>query len=685
MKRLTLILLILILVSTVLGGAIASGITQAPHENPSTAESSFNPAIPLIHYGEIFDQLASGNYPEARTLLQQLKFVEYAHLPEEIIFIMGRYNDLTTDLTGNLDNLDSMLDICEQLLSQNKLDEASTKLDETKRLVDETVKLIETISKATEELILQIAPFVSPQEATVVNEAEARLQKAMERLAELETWYKDKLKNLEFEAEEKENLLITTLTLNVIPAKAWVGNQVTISGELKATDIPLPARDVSIFLDGRHFAIITTVENGTYETSFAFPYWYISEVVAQSFYLPQGTDKSAYLASSSEIKRVTALFHSTGLSIEIPEEMYPGLPVEISGKVSSRGNVVGRNIKALLDGEPLFEITTDDHGLFKRQLMLSKGIQTGGHNLKFIVEPDDEAYSAGASIDKDLNVVRVIPQMNIHAPSVIFLPRSVRFTGELYPPSSLQSVINLTGEIHSPLALKEATLTLEMAGVSTVAVIDEEEFELGLDVPFKFNIVGYEDMQVSLAPVEPWHLPAAYEVKIFVINLVYLVIILAAFILAGVVLLMRRRGVLRKEDSLSISPEKLQTLASPTEFRLPEIKLVPGDNQGVILKAYYMAVAVVQRLARVFLKPQATLREFSSQVMPLLGKFAGLFAKLTNLAERALYSRHSFGDDEASQAQNIALQMEEQGVEETETENRNAGMLNTKKQTRKHE
>jgi len=668
-KRLTLILLILILVSTVLGGAIASGITQVPHENPSTAESSFNPAIPLIHYSEIFDQLASGNYPEARTLLQQLKLVEYAHLPEEIIFIMGRYNDLTTNLTRNLDNLDSMLDVCEQLLSQNKLAETSTKLDEANRLVDEVALLIVSISKATEELISQATAFVSPQEATSVSEAEARLQKAMERLAELETWYKNELKNLELEAEDKENLLITTLTLNVVPSKAWVGTHVIISGELKATDILLPARDISIFLDGRHFANITTVENGTYETSFAFPYWYIPEIAAQSFYIPQGNDKSTHLAASSEIKRVTNLFYSTGLSVEIPEEVYPGLPVEVSGKVNSGGNVVGRSIRVLLDGEPLFEISTDDHGLFKRQLMLSKGIQTGGHNLKFIVEPDDEACSAGASIDKDLNVVRVIPQMNIHVPSIIFLPRSVKFTGELHPPLSLYSAIDLTGEIHSPLALKEATLTLDMAGVSTVAVIDEEEFELGLDVPLKFNIVGYEDMQVSLAPVEPWHLPAAHEVKIFVINMVYLVIILAAFILTGVVLLMRRRGILRKGDSLSISPEKLQTPVSTTEFRLPEIKLVPGDNQHVILRAYYMAVAVVQSLARVFLKPHATLREFSSQVMPSLGKFAGLFATLTNLAERALYSRHSFGDDEASQAQDIASQMEKQRVEKTETEN----------------
>jgi len=189
MQRLIQILLTLTLIATVFWGAVASGIAQTPHENPATAESHFNIALPLLHYSEIFEQVAKGKYPEARTLIQQLK-LDYAHLPEGIIFIMRRYNDLTSELTERLDSLDSMLDACEQLLSENRLDEASLKLSEASGLAGKAGEFIENISRATEELVIQVAPIVSPQEAEAVNDAQARLQRAIERLKELEAQYR---------------------------------------------------------------------------------------------------------------------------------------------------------------------------------------------------------------------------------------------------------------------------------------------------------------------------------------------------------------------------------------------------------------------------------------------------------------------------------------------------------------
>ena len=82
MRRLTLALLALALVAATLGGAVAGGITQVPHENPTTAESRFNIAVPLLHYSQIFNQVADREYSSARELIQQLE-LDYAYLPEE--------------------------------------------------------------------------------------------------------------------------------------------------------------------------------------------------------------------------------------------------------------------------------------------------------------------------------------------------------------------------------------------------------------------------------------------------------------------------------------------------------------------------------------------------------------------------------------------------------------------------
>jgi len=647
MKRLIQILLTLTLIATVFWGAVASGITQTPHENPATAESHFNIALPLLHYSEIFEQVAKGKYPEARTLIQQLK-LDYAHLPEGIIFIMRRYNDLTSELTERLDSLDSMLDACEQLLSENRLDEASLKLSEASGLVGKAGELIENISMATEELVLQVAPIVSPQEAEAVNDVQARLQRAIERLKELEAQYRGKLDSLETEARGKEYLSTTELTLNINPAQVWVGDQVTISGTLKAEDSTLPAREVRISLRGKHFTAATTVEDGSYKASFALPYWYASEVEAQAFYLPQGDDKLNFTASSSMVKKMAVLFYATKLKIEAPEKAYPGLAAEISGQVSSEGNIAGREIKVLLDGEPLFEAITEEHGLFQHQVVLSRETHAGEHSLSIAVAPEDKSRSAGVLIDKALSVVKVTPEIKVHAPKVIVLPQKVE----------------LTGEVHSPLPLQGATATLEMAGVSATSIVDEGKFKLGLDLPFKFNVMGFEEMKLSLAPSEAWQLPTTYKVNIFVLNSLYLAIVLAALILAAVVSLRRKTKIVQKEGGATTAQEKSQTSVSAIEFRLPEIKPGAGDNKGIILKAYYTAAAGVQRLTRVLLKPQMTLREFLCQVKPPLGMLAGLFAKLTSLAERALYSPHAPRKNEASLAQNLASQVKEKEDEE---------------------
>lgn len=656
MKRLTLILLTVILIVPAFWGAFASGITQIPHENPFTAESRLNLAPSLLHYSKIFDQVAKQDYAKARALVQQLK-LDYAHLPEEIIFIMMRYNDLTTDLTERLDRLDSKLDECDQLFFQNKLDAALLKLGEARELVGEVARLIGNISMATDELLGHLAPFVSLQEVEAVNEAKARLQKAIERLRELEEWYRDKLKSLDDEAKGKEDLLITELTLNINPAQIWVGDRVTLWGTLKAGDIPLATRRVPISLRGKYFTAATTMEDGSYEASFALPYWYTPEIEAQAFYLPRGDDKSSFLASSSALKKIDVLFHPTSVRIEVPEKVYPGLPAQINGEVISGGSIVRRSIKVLLDGGSFFEATTGSSGRFQHQVLLTKETGVGEHRLNITVAPENKSRSAGSSIDKTLTVAKVKPEIMVYAPKFIVLPQKVDLTGEVRSPLLLQGRVELTGEVRSILPLAGAALTLQMAGVSTTSTVDEGDFKLGVDLPLRFDVMGFEEMRVNLVPSEPWHLSTGHKVNTFVLNLVYLTIVVAALILTGVAILMKRLRIVRKKEIPFISSKNLPGPGMATELYLPVIKVSPGDNTGIILRAYYLAAAGVQRLARVLFKPQMTLREFLSQVTPPLGKFAELFAKLTSLAEKALYSRYILGNNEASLAQNLASQL----------------------------
>ena len=656
MRKLTLVSLAVVLAASALGGAVASGAAPAPHENPLTAESRFSFAPPLLHYGDIFGRIAERDYENARALLRELK-IDFANLPQEIAFIMARYNDLSADLTRTLDRLDDILDSCEQLLSQNKLDEVAPRLDEAGGIVEEVVEFIDTIGIATDEMLGLLAPFASPQEAGALSTASARLQKAVDRLRKLEEWYRSMLGTLEGEAEEKEILLSTELTLDVPPAQVWVGDPVTLSGTLKAEDGPLAARDISVFLMGTEFISTTTGEDGSYECRFAVPYWYTPGITTQSFYLPQGDDRSAFTAASSELRIIDVLFHSTDVTVDVPDVIYPGLSAEIRGEVLSQGNTVGREVNVLLDGQPLFEAITDNHGSFRHKAVLTRGTSQGRHRLSVRVAPEDQSRSAGASSDRTINVVKVTPEMLVYPPKFIILPRMVGKGGSPLFSPSLRGRIELKGELRSPLPLQGAALTLEMAGASTTVTTDRGDFELGVDLPFTFSLVGLEELKLGLAPVEPWHLPAEYRTTVFVVNLLYLGIVVMALVLAGVALLVKTSRVIRRRRQSLFYPGEPERSAAATGSNLPEVEPGLHDAGGLILEAYYSAVAAVQKLGRVLLRPQMTLREFLGHVAPSLGGLAEVFTRLTGLAERVLYSHHVFGEGDTSLAQGLASEL----------------------------
>jgi len=310
MKRIAVTSLAITLLVALASWETITAVTNVPHENPSTAETRFDIALPcLLRYGDILGMIAEKNYPQAKLLLEQLK-IDYAHLPEELAFIMGRYNELIAQLSSRLDTLDNVLNECEVLLSQNKLQEAHPKLGEAKSFIDEAAELVEDVGKATDELAAHLAPLISPQEVETTNQAKARLLKAIAKLKEMEAWYRNKLENLATITGEKEELSSTELTLDVNPVEVWVGNTITATGILKTEENTyLAAKSIFVLLDGKHSTTITTTEDGSYRVIFDIPYHYIPEMIAQASYVPEGEDVNSFLASSSSAKKIKILFH----------------------------------------------------------------------------------------------------------------------------------------------------------------------------------------------------------------------------------------------------------------------------------------------------------------------------------------------------------------------------------------
>ena len=353
------------------------------------------------------------------------------------------------------------------------------------------------------------------------------------------------------------------------------------------------------------------------------------------------------------------MFNQTQIEVELPGEAYPGLEVETSGIISivspdlDKEHSSGRIITAFLDWQPLLDLLEEqpllleqppffeaisERGSFESLPTLAPETALGEHILTIIVKEDNESCSAGVLINRTLLVTKMTPEIEIQAPGFTFLPRT----------------IHIEGKIKSDLPLQEAQVTLEMGRASAIATAGEDgKFEKDLSLPFQLNVMGSQKLEVTTEPLEPWHFPAYTEVDIFVINPTNIGLISIAFISIGMVLYSRRRrgGVAILEAPPL--PEVREIVLPPQ----PEVELV--GIQDRVIKAYMESVRFIEKMTGIALRSQETLREFLGEAISKIGRRREAFSKLTELAERTLYSPHPTQPEEAAKAEELTRKIKE--------------------------
>jgi hypothetical protein len=126
----------------------------------------------------------------------------------------------------------------------------------------------------------------------------------------------------------------------------------------------------------------------------------------------------------------------------------------------------------------------------------------------------------------------------------------------------------------------------------------------------------------------------------------------------GVLLVVRRRG--RPDPGEWPSPATLLVEESPAK---EAVAVKPGVGfegvKGMLLEAYVRAAVVVEGATGVRMGPHVTLREFLREATLGMHGAVGAFARLTALAERALYSSHAPEAEQAAAAEKLAVEVEE--------------------------
>ncbi len=616
--------------------------TLTPHEDPSITKSTLDAYSFLEEYAAIFALMANQQFKNASQISEKLSHMT---VPQELSYIINRYNNITQQLITTLNDLQTTLDTTASLLDQNRLNEAEQTLDHAGVLVAKAQILINDLKDATATLSQRMGVFATAA-GSRTQQAYNQLQSMIEKLSALIERYYSLLQQAIQRAEEikTQNLDATTLTLALDRTKCYVGDTITVSGKLTSKGTTLGNREIKLFIDKTQVATTKTSSNGNYYTTIKVPYKYVDSIRVNTTYSPEGNDKNRYLAALSPTITLQLIFYKTSLEISSPDVAYPGLPLTITGKVTDPNGtaLTERKVNILIDDTKETQVKTDKNGTFTTKFTINTQITLGKHILTVTVDP--QGSYASATRQKTITMQKMATYLQVNAPTFILLPAQIEITGT----ASAEST-----------PLKEATIKVEYANITAaIKTQDDGSFNLTIDVPLNTALASNQELIVKVQPNQPWQATAQTTKNIFTLNTISTSIALASsFSIFAVAYIRFTKN--KKTKKVPLKTKTITALSAPIENNLASIQPITNETnfngtRGKILKTYTEALAAVQTFTNNPLTKTMTLREYAQLTQLKIGNTATEFRELTALAEKSLYSPHEPQPQEIEKAENLS-------------------------------
>ncbi|HEY41211.1 MAG TPA: hypothetical protein G4O18_05060 [Dehalococcoidia bacterium] len=643
MRKFTVVLSLLLAVAVLIPVlSLAAQPSHTPHENPATAGGSSSSLLLLIFHGDIYEVALGGRYQDAQDLLDKIK---HANISDELKYIVDRFDALSHELFSDLDNLENLLDEISVLLEQYQMEEAQQQLEYARTVLENVDRMLDDGEMAVDAIgrRLYIGSYAPTSQ---LRQAYDRLKGILEQMRLLYRDFDARLGRLFLEYEDRVavELIPTYLTIEATPESVFVGDSIVISGQLSSEDGPLADRSVTVLFEEKP-EVVSTDEGGSYSTTIDIPYRYVTSVVFVARYTPAGDDIGVYGACESPRLTVDVSYYRTYLELSAPEVAYPGLPITVTGEISTTGDSIERNISLLLDNINLATVQARDR--LEEELVIPDETVTGNHTLTASISAQ-QRY-AGVSESLTIQISQFPLQVDVQAPSLILLPGEVNITGRVW---------------HDSGPLGDAAVRVSFGESSSTQVITDADgnFEAVLEAPLRLSLVGPKRLMVGVEPVEPYYSSAAVEKWIVVINPVGISLTLLAFVSAGFVVY--RRVTKWSTRIRAETPAGRPDLPWPTPLApSPE----PESGSGLtgirseILTAYLEGRRAIEKATGIHIEPYITLREFLKVVVTNVTAAVGQrFTELTRMAEVTLYSAREPDEGMAADARQQAADIKKE-------------------------
>lgn len=625
-----------------------------PHEDPETAETVFSGIALLRYYSGALDFVIGKSPAEVEARLGKMPF---ANLPQSLEKPADNFATSGINLSPLIVAIDEGMDRLRALIRQYRLEEAKELAAGTFAMLSQAYSELERLERATETIGDEVEVFSVPAESDLKRAYDEVLER-IDRIREMLALYEEFLQTV----ITLEEFLETDLTLEVQPTTAFVGDNISFEGVLTSEQEPLAGREVDILLNGSRYITVQTDARGNYQGNLQVPYWYVPELDLQALYYPRGEDLGLYLATLSPVIKLEVLFYEAELELMVAGQVNPGLEITVAGRLDYGQSppLNDRRVEIYLDDVLIAEARAQE--TFARKITIPPATDMGQHVITVssaavgryapVVAAVGGYSPVGASAI--INITRVTPILDINIPGVALIPGSVE----------------LEGKLHSEVGPLSGALINIGLGESSVELTSSEDgsFSTKIKVGMGFGLVGSQDLAIHVFPQEPWHAPLSTTRTVLVVNVMNSGILLAVIIFLGIFLPGRlrrlavytRRGT--RPEVVMAPPEPVPVYSNIVPFTplISQRDKTKGEPRNRIFFWYRLAVRLIQRISKVLLKPQQTLREFANESSGALGPAAKFFAELTKTVEKLLYSKYRATEEDAGKSQQLSHTIEEE-------------------------
>ncbi len=576
---------------------IGLSIAYRRHVDPSKeAEQTPYPRFLSMLVVFAFDDLVNWNFTGTLARLKQFNLI---FVPPTLRFAFDRFGQLMEALTTTLEEVERLLDESESLINIGRGEDARLLLNQASYQISSANITYNTLKSSVKEVTKTLS---LPE-----NEVFERL----DALGELLRKIQERLLSLLNLIEEQRNLKETFLEVETYPETVWVGSNLTIRGKLYTINEHLSLRSVSILLDGEVVSEVKTSDDGTFEQNIKVPYLYKPKMVIQAKYTPGEEDREVFKPTASNTLEVNLLYILPHLDVKAVEKALPGKYFAIEGSLGAEMPYPYRQVRVYWVNETIV-LQMGEDGTFKAILYTPEAIAEGKYVLKADAPPS--GIFAPATATSYVDIQRMPLNVTLDIPQVVFAGVE----------ASIKGKVNYPG-----IERFNVTAKLDLGREEHWEATSGEEFDLKIN-PSMTTLTEYQTYRIQVNPQLPWYSKSSVEGTFLIVNP------LTISIPVGVISIFSVKFL--KEDRRKAVKGEQEALTETATQRTYQKEYYVEKGLEWLMDSYWQAVVVVSNITGVEIAPSMTIREYLNITKPRLGEVYESFEKLSEMAEKALYS-----------------------------------------------